>query len=185
MNLGKIASTKVFDVKNNTLFGLRGGNIYIAYQKQNTSSPMVRNWFTNSHNGEKERYQKQIDWLRNFVWEIKSVCCDYKRKLPVSSKEMKHPTKKGNYGFIYLYFFSAVKVWIFILPGFMQPTPLSKQMQRTISVCDTSKADSKCLAYQYNYFPRILSWLLNHSLCIAWVVSTLNYFEIPHLFTGI
>lgn len=83
------------------------------------------------------------------------------------------------------FFFSAGKVSVFILSDFTQPTLLSKQMQRTISVWDTSKADSKCLTYQHTYFPHILSWLLNYSLCIARVISTLNCFEIPPLFTGI
>lgn len=36
MNLGKIASTKVFDVKNNALFGLWGGNIYTLLIKSRT-----------------------------------------------------------------------------------------------------------------------------------------------------
>jgi len=41
---------------------------------------------------EEKRYQRQVNQLTDFTCEIKSACCEYKRKLPINCKEMKTHT---------------------------------------------------------------------------------------------
>lgn len=64
---------------------------YFSSETEHFFSPMVRNTDSQILIMEKKRYQRQVDKLRDFTGEITSVCCEYKRKLPISSKEMKTP----------------------------------------------------------------------------------------------